>query len=245
MEKIKRANNLWTSDSLFCKSYLNIPIESSSILLDPPSPSKLVTASSPRSHSISKHGAKSSNSCDIKSRGNRSSSDGLSCNDVRLLDSELSPPTVENGIKLRFRKEKNVKENLFDPSLPKATKANGFTHSSSTDQEGEGEESVADFLIRIDSHIAKSKNQVNSIIEQKARLTGTYSDDDLFKSTSDKPSSSSYLRRQNSARNGVLSFTRPLEETNDKPQARIMTQGRKVTSSLKRLEKQQDELFQL
>lgn len=238
MEKIKRANSLWTSDSLFCRSLLSIPIEST-ITPEPSSiinSSKYETSSSSGSHSKNK-----------LQNGKSNSYEEVNCDDVRLEEplsssssSSCSPMTLGNGSVLRLRKD--VKENMCHTNQLKEEKINRLNGEESSDKHEE--ESIADFLIRIDSYIAKSKNQVDSI-NRKSRLPSAYSDDNIFKPNGDKSSSSSYLKRQHSTRNGVLNLGRPLEESNDKLQLLNMAHDRKVASSLRKLERQQDELFQL
>lgn len=228
MEKIKRANSLWTSDSLFCRSHLNIPIETP------------ITQESFLNNKSESSSGSGSNKSKLYN-GKTSSYEEVNYDDVHL-EEALPSSIVGNGGTLRLRKDPNFKENLCHTSQLKEEKVNGFNVQEKKDLEEE--ESIADFLIRIDSYIAKSKNQVNSI-NQKSRLPSTYSDDNIYKSSVDKSSSSTYLRRQHSARNGMLSFGRPLEESKDQLELLNMAHGRKVASSLRKLEKQQDELFQL
>ncbi|RWS27619.1 LysM and hypothetical peptidoglycan-binding domain-containing protein 2-like protein [Leptotrombidium deliense] len=195
IEKIKRANNMWTSDSLFLRPVLNIPLPSD-ILVES-------TDNGYDSSSVSVTNRKENTVC------------------VDLHDGACT--SKYNGLNHR---------NSHSNVLTSSKLENGFENS----EQDEKDESAADFLIRIDSHIAKGKDNFKSIMQQKSKMTNTYSDDDLYKMRGKQ--SNCYPTRNNSV--SAASLT---EYMNEVP--KVMTHSRKVKSSLKRLEKKQDELFEL
>lgn len=90
------------------------------------------------------------------------------------------------------------------------------------------DQSIADILVRIDSSIAQTRNQV-----EKREKKPEYYSDDMY-----SPRRRSYQARMRQTL---------AQEMN--PQVKIppvvMTQGRKVQSSLQRLQREQDEMFEL
>ncbi|XP_023212245.1 lysM and putative peptidoglycan-binding domain-containing protein 2 isoform X1 [Centruroides vittatus] len=103
------------------------------------------------------------------------------------------------------------------------------------------EESLADFLIRIDSSIAETKDKVKYL----QQIT-VHSDDDLNVS---RQKIQKYKHRHLHS-TGSLNITGSSSQdfTDDisiPPQPVVMTGGHKVRSSLRKLEKQQDEIFEL
>lgn len=192
---IKRANNLWTSDSLFSRTSLNIPIEYSKRIETTPS--------------LDVHDSI------------------LECDEISL---------EENGINEGHKidsKVKGEKENVFLTNMISESKKNGHMHNP--------EESLTDFLMRIDNHIASYKHSVNSITQNKKPLSSNYSEDELTKRKS--KSSSNYIKRHSLAKANPFSYSSLSEQELPKPL--FMNHGRKVMSSLKKLEKQQDEIYQL
>lgn len=194
MEMIKRANNLWTSDSLFSRSSINIPIECS----------KRVDS--------------------VQSIYPYDST--LACHEISLED---------NCHQEESEKTKGEKENVFQTSLlPDSERTKHFNNQ---------EESLTDFLLRIDNHIAHSKHSVNTITQSKKEIHTTYSDDDLSKRKT--KSSSSYVKRLNSAKVNPFSYSFLTEQDEDLPPTLFINHRRKVQSSLEKLEKEQDEIYQL
>ncbi|XP_066992918.1 lysM and putative peptidoglycan-binding domain-containing protein 2 [Anabrus simplex] len=110
-------------------------------------------------------------------------------------------------------------------------------HSPGTpDSSQEEESSISDFLVKIDTSIANTKSQVK---KSQGNSEFRADDDDLTVSRCRPPKSR--LRQQLTAQsthgthNDMLSAPHPV----------VMTQGRKVRSSLQRLEKETDEMFEL
>ncbi|CAO1432322.1 unnamed protein product [Diamesa tonsa] len=126
---------------------------------------------------------------------------------------------------------------------------------------------MEEFLDKIDSSIASSKK----LVQQQQKNSGfisSHSDDNLFNgnacygngngnsftnhnydlahsSTSNSNSSSSYQQYYQTPANNHQSARHSLGTGNDSTQLIVMTQGRHVKNSLQRLEKQQDEIFEL
>lgn len=92
------------------------------------------------------------------------------------------------------------------------------------------EQTVADLLVRIDSTIAQTKHKVEKMDQNSGILED---DDDPY----------SLQRRLHSSR--MQSIMRASSDPNVAPHPLVMTQGRKVRSSLQRLEREQDEMFEL
>lgn len=105
MEQIKRANKMWTTDSLFLRSTLDIPVDSEAFTISSISSAPQSPQTSPVKHS-------------------------------------------ENG-----ENYTNSRTNDLCYNLNSEISDNGSANS-------EREESAADFLIRIDSHIAQTKDKV-------------------------------------------------------------------------------------
>lgn len=112
---------------------------------------------------------------------------------------------------------------------------------------------MEEFLDKIDSSIASSKKMVREQQQNSDFITSSQSDDSLYSSGNSfinhnyelaHPSgSSSYQQYQSlnhqSARHSLGGVS------NDSAQLVVKTQGRHVRNSLQRLEKQQDEIFEL
>uniref|UniRef100_T1J056 LysM domain-containing protein n=1 Tax=Strigamia maritima TaxID=126957 RepID=T1J056_STRMM len=100
------------------------------------------------------------------------------------------------------------------------SKSDEFTSNS---QNTESEQTLADILSRIDSTIAETKSKVKKM-----------------ESNNDSTFDNSFHRRSH-----PQSLLRASSDPNVAPHPVIMTQGRRVRSSLQRLEQAQDELFEL
>lgn len=98
---------------------------------------------------------------------------------------------------------------------------------SSTENE---EKSISDFLVQIDTSIANTKSQVR---KTQGNSEFAASEDDFIRNRPSRSRLRQQLTSQSS--NDVLTAPHPV----------VMTQGRKVRSSLQRLEKEQDEMFEL
>lgn len=105
---------------------------------------------------------------------------------------------------------------------------------SSTENGFSDEHSIDEFLDKIDSSIASTKNQVQKVQGNSS----LYSEDDIF--TRKRPPVSR-LRQQNQHQVVAPSSSEILSA----PHPIVMTQGRKVRTSLQRLQREQDEMFEL
>ncbi|KAG8173996.1 hypothetical protein JTE90_017929 [Oedothorax gibbosus] len=144
MEQIKRANKMWTADSLFLRSSLDIPVGRDALTVSPLSPVHHSVSSVGNGHAPNGH------CCDMSvDLGSPSSSSQLS-------------PGEEGGLE---------------------------------------EESAADFLIRIDSHIAQTKDKV-----LRLQNKGGYSEDDLHNSLDGFSSRLSYQWEPRRSLNGSSSL---------------------------------------
>ncbi|XP_054719050.1 lysM and putative peptidoglycan-binding domain-containing protein 2-like [Uloborus diversus] len=183
MEQLKRANKMWTTDSLFLRSFLNIPVDTEAFTVSSISSASQSPQLSPVKHCENGNNFMNSHSLDLSAR--------------------LNSSICEDG-----------------------------AHP-------EREESAADFLIRIDSHIAQTKDKV-----LKLQNKVVYSEDDLHNSRDGFSSRLGY-QYQRSSLTGSSSLSNLNVDPSITPQTVVMTKGRMVRSSLKKLEKQQDEIFEL
>jgi len=218
MEHIKRANKLWTADSLFLRPTLNIPLLGEANQIDfktPPYSSSSSQDSSPKRKN--------------SSRGTTSQqSSVVDCQEEVCLDSSESSSRSQNGAS----------------SENGSASAIGIAATAATSQK---EESVLDFLMRIDSSISKTKDQV---MQRETKLNTKYSENDLFRLSNGRPSSSLAQRHSLSSLNPSDSGSRTSLHSNGHTNGGdhspiVITKGRKVKYSLKRLERKQDELFEL
>lgn len=106
--------------------------------------------------------------------------------------------------------------------------------SSSVENGFSDEHSINEFLDKIDSSIASTKNQVQKV----QGSSSLFSEDDIF---SRKRPPVSRLRQQNQHQIVAPSSSEILSP----PHPIVMTQGRKVRTSLQRLQREQDEMFEL
>ena len=210
MEQIKRANKLWSSDNLTLRSktILSIPIpnDNQNQITSP-----LCSSSSTSSSTTSPSNKQVKMPFNHQSTGHTSSLDS----DVIMLDDECDANSTINESKQSkltngFAVVVNDKNHLIDH-----------------------DESAADFLIRIDCSISKTRDRVKFM--QQSKLTSTHSDDNLFRLHNNH---NPKLKRNSSTRSQGSS------SRSDQPFV-MMTHGKKVASSLKRLEQTQDELFEL
>lgn len=199
MEQIRRANRLYTSDSLFLRPTIKIPIETD------PNLSSSSSASGSRSSISNLEGPYDSFELTI-------------VNNVKVTPVNGSLIPEESG---------NTKEEELAPvnKLPR-------------------EESINDFLSRIDNSIAKTKGQV---VERNRNFPSSQSMDQIVGQQHPSSSKRSGNRRRKSLDRDVSSF-HPVAIFNngpapDGPTTHVITRG--VKSSLRRLEKEKDDLFQL
>lgn len=239
MEQIKRANKLWSSDNLSLRSRNNvsIPIVMDETIIESPIYSSSNTSSlngSPKE-------------CEFNNRSHCSitaNNSSLESDDIPLDDEYCSTSRVENNQTDRHSNESKLRNGFKMATLlvssHESNDLNNYNNSEEVD-----DESAADFLIRIDSSIAKSKDKVK--VMQQNRMSGTHSDDDLFRIN--HSTNKCGLRRHHSSTSRPHSANSSSSlndiQTDLSQPIVVMTHGRKVKSSLKRLEKTQDEIFEL
>ncbi|XP_054161960.1 lysM and putative peptidoglycan-binding domain-containing protein 2-like [Oppia nitens] len=234
VEQIKRANNLWSNDNLWLRSrtHISIPVV---INTETNIESPLYSSSNTSSLTTS---PKEIISNSIPMTTNNSSLDSV---DIPLDDNESNSSRLDaNQMSQNSRKNDHKLKNGFKTLVS----SDGQTHDlDSYCNNGNADESAADFLIRIDSSIAKTKDKVKDM--QQNRLIGTHSDDDLFRFNHNTDRSA--LRRHHSSTSRPHSANSSANSNHsDFPQPLVMmSHKRKVKSSLKRLEQTQDEIFEL
>lgn len=285
---------MFPSDSLFCKSDLNIPVPTSaseelstpgedsgrltksSTFLDPDEievvvedPSKVSSPSTSSSNcnaknrsavkptkvnkhhynsSVSKSTSKSQQQSNYQSHP-LSQDEEESCYQSGMSRSQSEFSSWTNSVTSPVG-QADAMSISSDPSSISLSTLNGSRNSSTRNSrtsirrmqdiesiEGVKEESATDFLSRIDSSIKKTKLQVAK--NQKSLLPYSQSHNDLFE---EGPSTS------RSRDNGWKTYA-SLDGTNgsnsEVPTCYIKAKENKVRYSMRRLEQQQDELFQL
>lgn len=244
MEQIKRANNLWSSDNLSLRSrtVISVPVLKTETTIESPLYSSCSTTSTTSSPTTSPKDStmpvnNSSNSLSVDNHSSLESIDITSEETNRAVSQSSlrsDPNQTKAKLKNGFKKESIV--------VPNENQSN---HLDSCELNEETDESAADFLIRIDSSIAKTKDKVK--VMQQNRLTGTHSDDDLFRLNHLAHRSGLRRHHSNSARPHSANSGPTQRQTHtDFPQPLVMmSHKKKVKSSLKRLEKTQDEIFEL
>ena len=239
MEQIKRANNLWSSDNLSLRSrtIISIPVLKTETIIESPLYSSCSTTSSP---TTSPKDSATNNGSNLLIAVNHSSLESvdISSEDTNRAVSQSSVRLDSNQIRAKLKngfKKESIVSNEIEANHLDSCELNG----------SETDESAADFLIRIDSSIAKSKDKVK--VMQQNRLTGTHSDDDLFRLNHSAQRSGLRRHHSNSSRpHSANSSVSQRQIVTDFPQPLVrMSHKKKVKSSLKRLERTQDEIFEL
>jgi hypothetical protein len=197
MEQIRRANRLFTNDSLFLREFLMIPVNK---------------------------------------------------------DSSYYPQNVEQiGGNVYMRRA-----NTFDgPSSSSTSICRDFSDSidslSSPDAE-EQRKYMEEFLEKIDTSIASSKKLVQQQQKNSEFVTSSQSDDSLFSGNSfvnhnyelaHNPETSASYQQYYQSMNSHQQARYSLGNSNDTTQLIVKTNGRHIRNSLQRLQKQQDEIFEL
>jgi hypothetical protein len=156
---------------------------------------------------------------------------------------------THNGM---FGKRANT---IAAPSTSKDFSPNDSIDSltSPTDEE-EHRRYMEEFLDKIDTSIASSKKMVREQQQNSDFITSSQSDDSLYSSGNSfinhnyelaHPSGSSSYQQYQQSMNHQTARHSLGGMSNDSAQLIVKTQGRHVKNSLQRLEKQQDEIFEL
>ncbi|KAL7729117.1 hypothetical protein ACLKA6_009591 [Drosophila palustris] len=266
-EQIRRANRLFASDSLFLRQFLLVPVEKTSpyylqangggeMLVDalaespPTTPDANVqrealnNANNLSSQTNSYNSGGSSNSCNTNISSSSSSS---SRSTHGQLHSTPRPYSIAGELLVQSSDE--------DPAMMNNHNACNSKQSKSLDSvaamtpEEENRKCMNDFLNKIDNTISESRKYV----ERSKDLVNSQSDVDICISAS----TDVYPQRRNNQLNNSYknnNNNRPPHHqrhsstgsgNSDTAQLLNTTQTRRVQNSLKRLEKQQDDFFEL
>lgn len=198
MEQIRRANRLFTNDSLFIREFLMIPVNSDSPYYSADSEIK-----STHSHMLSKR-----------------------ANTIATPSSSREPFSPNDSI----------------------DSISSLTANDDDDQR----KFMDDFLEKIDSSIASSKKIVRDHQQNSEYISSSQSDDSLFGSSMgnsfvnhnyDPSGSGTSYQMHPSISHQSARYS--LGQTNDTSQLVVRSNGRHVKNSLQKLQKQQDEIFEL
>ncbi|XP_069961905.1 GATA zinc finger domain-containing protein 14 isoform X1 [Bactrocera oleae] len=252
-EQIRRANRLFASDSLFLRQFLLIPVDKSSPYYPKADENNPLQISS--NNTVLQNNINSQNIVNSINATNTSNTTadplGVFAAPTSCLDSANNPrPST-----LPTRPYSIAGELLVQNSNDDVTLNN---HSSSSNKQSKSLDSVVtmtpeeenrkcinEFLSKIDSTISESRKYV----EKSKEMITSQSDNDLFVTTdfvqhrrNNHLNNSYKTNRQNQSNHQRNSSS---GSTSDTAQLLNTTQTRHVQKSLKRLEKQQDEFFEL
>lgn len=219
MEKIKRANNLYTSDSLFLRPTLSIPIDKK--------PSDQCEENGLNDNESS------SQSSELNGYHNKTSTylNGNSSSSVNSNSSATtnSSNTKEHNNNLDYK----ICLNEIRPQLDDVKPSTSNQNLNQTNlNELRKDESMDDFLFRIDQYIKQSKVKMDNFATT-SEIISSQSDDDLFKLHNYGYPKKSLNYRQRSLHNNDIC----LHEIRDKNNH----ENREVIYSLRKLEKEQEE----
>ena len=236
MEKIKRSNNLWTSDSLFLRPALSIPIDKPNIeenslngngeRINGHARNHLDRSlnSSSSSGYLNNHLNGSSNSSSTLSNLTSNSNEHNNNLDYKISLNEIQPMLFSD-----------TNDDQQQPSTSSNQQQQNDSNSSSSGNSTEllkaKDESMDDFLSRIDQYIKKSKIKIDSFAST-SEIISSKSDDNIFQNLHNY-NSKTINYRQNSLRNNDIS----LGEMRDKHNH----ENREIIYSLRKLEKEQEE----
>lgn len=216
---------MYTSDSLFCKSVLSIPIPTHDPLLHNDLVPEAGCSSCPTTSKLHIKGHHETHHQNSHSHNLEEQS--------KSPDLWSTSPQMNDPCSISL-----TKINGKDPPAGKKTATQETNQSS--------EETANDFLHRIDSSIAKTRDQ----LEKKVGAAGvsySYSENDLF--SINQPATASVSRSRSARFKSKLPA--PLDSASSNgggeevPACYIRTADSKVRYSMRRLEQEQDELFQL
>lgn len=215
MEKIKRANNLWTNDSIFLHKTLNIPVdpEQSPTIGDKPLKDTInLPTSNLNNNSINSFSPRTCNNLNQENNNNN-----------HVIAGSGSPASKPN---CNGSSDRHVAHDLVEAS----TSGKYQSSSSSTvvveDLASANKvEAVQNYLSRIDHLIAKSKVQMDCLAATGSEICKSVSEDDLFRVRTHLTKRQHSLRsndirlsnvgsERKSLKNGVFSF-RKLEQEQD------------------------------
>jgi len=225
MEKIKRANNLWTSDSLFLRPTLSIPIDKPKI------EEESLNGTEANGHQLDR----SLNSTNSTNSSSNTSSSYLNGNhNNSSMNSSSASSSNEHNNNLDYK----ISLNEIQPDLqstqsisdPKPSTSNHNLNGDDNEMLRGKDESMDDFLSRIDQYIKQSKVKADSFATS-SEIISSQSDDDLFKLHNYGHGRDKSSFRQHSLRNNDIC----LHEIRDEHH------NREIIYSLRKLEKEQEE----
>lgn len=167
----------------------------------------------------------------------QTSSSSLDAKEIVLTSADTSKSekiSAHHSLSFDYNKSKSLKSPNKSISLCDSSKPNSNNSLA--------EESVADFLIRIDSSIAKTKNQVEKMSQ---KIDENCLEQELNKSERRfrPPKLASSDRNVLSASSSRSLF--PFDNDGNLPRVSMSNNHKKVKSSLKRFEKSHEEIFEL
>uniref|UniRef100_A0A1A9WNH5 LysM domain-containing protein n=1 Tax=Glossina brevipalpis TaxID=37001 RepID=A0A1A9WNH5_9MUSC len=263
-EQIRRANRLFASDSLFLRQFLLIPVDKTSSYFP------TVNNNSEESNSLDSNNATDYNGGSGGGGGGGGGGDPLNCTSSSLSSESASSSSTstENcsqpATALPARPYSIAGETLgqavADQQQQHSTNGNS-KQSKSLDSiaavtpEEENRRCINEFLNKIDNTISESRKYVE---KSREMLSVSQSDDALFAAATaisaqyhhSNQLNNSY-RKQPTATTSATTATHHIRHSStgssnsDTMQLLNTTQMRRVQNSLKRLEKQQDEFFEL
>ncbi|KAH8359406.1 hypothetical protein KR093_006521, partial [Drosophila rubida] len=274
-EQIRRANRLFASDSLFLRQFLLVPVEKTSpyylqangghdLLVDDALTTNASASSPPTTPdaNVQREALNNANNLHLSQANNcmyNSSGSSNSCNTNTSSSSSTSTSTRSGGgggstpRPYSIAGELLVQGNDEDPALMNNHNACSSKQSKSLDSvaamtpEEENRKCMNDFLNKIDNTISESRKYV----ERSKDLVSSQSDADICISASTDVFPQRRHQLNNSYKNNN---NRPPHHqrhsstgsgNSDTAQLLNTTQTRRVQNSLKRLEKQQDDFFEL
>lgn len=244
MEKIKRSNNLWTSDSLFLRPTLSIPIDKSPMNGENSLNVKNELESNGQNHHLDRSLNSSSDRSSDYLNGsvlsnadhsllNTSNSSTLSSNSAASNSTKEHNNNLDYKISLNeIQPEINIKED--QPSTSSGhyeTQTNGKMNSN--EMLKARDESMDDFLSRIDQYIKQSKVKMDSFANTSEIIISSKSDDNIFQHLHNY-NSKSINYRQHSLRNSEIL-------SNDLRDKSHNHENKEIIYSLRKLEKEQEE----
>ncbi|KAM7360023.1 lysM peptidoglycan-binding domain-containing protein red isoform 1-T1 [Cochliomyia hominivorax] len=247
-EQIRRANRLFASDSLFLRQFLLVPVEKSSPYY--PNASTINTNENENNlHNIMDNvvlsGGDPLNCTSSSTLSSASASSSSMCSDSNPRPNALPtrPYSIAGELLVQGNEDESTLSNCNNGNN-KQSKSLDSVAAVMTPEE-ESRRSINEFLSKIDNTISESRKYV----EKSKETISNQTDDNLFVATDVVPRrrnnnlNNSYKKQQNQQTHHIRHSS--TGSNSDTAQLLNTTQLRKVQNSLKKLEKQQDDFFEL
>ncbi|XP_036323875.1 uncharacterized protein LOC118737470 isoform X2 [Rhagoletis pomonella] len=248
-EQIRRANRLFASDSLFLRQFLLIPVDKSSPYypkIDENNPLEISSNNTElQNNKNTENAVNNANATDVPAisaadpLGVFAASTSNSTNNPRPSTLPARPYSIAGELLVQ-NSDDDVTMNNHSSSTNKQSKSLDSVVAMTPDEENR--KCINEFLSKIDSTISESRKYV----ERSKEMITSQSANDLFVTTdfvqhrrNNHLNNSYKTNHQNHQRHSSSG------STSDTAQLLNTTQTRHVQKSLKRLEKQQDEFFEL